>query len=97
MASVFIDRLADPSASAPIIWCDNFGATYLSTNPIFHAHTKHVKVDYLFCMRQGCKENDSYSFYLSQDQLTFVFTKSLPTTSFTTFQFKFWVDPPPLA
>jgi len=36
-----------PFVSAPTIWCDNLGATYLSANPIFHAHTKHVEVDYI--------------------------------------------------
>jgi histone deacetylase 1/2 len=38
------------------IWCDNLGATYLSTNPIFHARTKHFEVDYHFVRNQVAKK-----------------------------------------
>jgi histone deacetylase 1/2 len=47
LQNLLID-LQIPFTSAPTIWCDNLSATYLSTNPIFHAPTKHVEVDYYF-------------------------------------------------
>lgn len=32
----------------PLIWCDNISALYLASNPIFHGHSKHIKVYYHF-------------------------------------------------
>jgi len=78
-----------PSASAPIIWCDNLGATYLSANLVFHAGTKYVEVDYHFVRDRVVKKKIQIRFISSQDQLADVFTKSLPTSSFTAFRFKF--------
>jgi histone deacetylase 1/2 len=80
-----------------ILWCDNLGATYLSANPIFHARTKHVEVDYHFVRDRVAKKEIAVRFISSQDQLVDVLTKPLPHTSFTYFRSKLHVDSPPSA
>lgn len=37
-------ELRIPVTVALVLWCANFGATYLFANPIFHARTKHFEV-----------------------------------------------------
>jgi hypothetical protein len=59
--------------------------TYLSTNPIFHARTKYVEVDYHFIWDRIMKKEIQIYFISSQDQLVYVFTKSLLIASFTAF------------
>ena len=31
-----------------VIWCDNLSSISLALNPVFHARTKHVEIDYHF-------------------------------------------------
>jgi hypothetical protein len=88
-------NLQAPSVFAPTIWCDNLGATYLSANPIFHARTKHVEVNYHFVHDRVAKKEIQIHFVPSREQLADVFTKPLPIASFTAFRFKLRVDPPP--
>ena len=87
------DLCVSPS-SAMTIWCDNLGATYLSVNPIFHARTKHVEVDYHFVHDRVTKKEIQIRFIPSKDQLADILTKPLASSVFTSLRSKLHVDHP---
>jgi len=80
-----------------MLWCDNLGATFLSANPVFHARTKHVEVDYHFVRDRVAKKEIQVRFISSKDQLADVLTKPLPLVSFVFFPSKLRVQSPPSA
>jgi hypothetical protein len=43
-----LSELGISSSSSPMLWCDNLRATFLATNPMFHARTKHIEFDFYF-------------------------------------------------
>ncbi|GJX28132.1 uncharacterized mitochondrial protein-like protein [Tanacetum coccineum] len=59
-----LNELGIRSSSTPRLWCDNLGATYLSANPIFHARTKHVEIDYYVVRGKGCSRRSLSSTYI---------------------------------
>jgi hypothetical protein len=59
----------------PMLWCDNLGATYLSANPVFHARTKHIEIDFHFVREKVALGALHVRFIASADQIADVFTK----------------------
>jgi hypothetical protein len=67
----------------------------LSANPIFHARTKYVEVDYYFVRDRMAKKEIQICFIPSKDQLADVLTELLPSSAFASLQSKLHVVPPP--
>jgi histone deacetylase 1/2 len=68
-------------SSAPVLWCDNLGATYLTANPVFHARTKHIEINFHFVREKVALGALDVRFISTGDQLADVFTK--PATQLT--------------
>jgi len=66
----------------PILWCDNIGATYLTSNPLFHARVKHIEIDFHFVRDQVLRGQLHVQFMSSKDQYAYALTKPLPSTWF---------------
>ena len=73
----FLDELGISRPKAACLWCDDIGAKYLSENLVFHARTKHIKIDYHFVREQVNLKQLDVRFICSVDQVANGFTKPL--------------------
>ena len=72
----------------PILWCDNISVLTLASNPVFHARTKHIEVDYHFVREKVLRCDLLLKFVASHDQLADILTKGLPSPRFLWLLFK---------
>lgn len=84
-------------SSSPVLWCDNQSAIALATNPVFHARTKHIEIDYHFIREQVLRKRIVLAHIGSVDQIADIFTKALSVCRFQTLKSKLMVGAPPLS
>lgn len=70
-------ELGIAQGQTPVLWCDNLGATYLSANPVFHARTKHIEVDFHFVRERVAQKDLQIRFVSTHDQLADGLTKPI--------------------
>jgi len=81
----------------PNIWCDNMGAIALASNPIYHARTKHVEVDYHFIREKVLHKDVTINYISTQDQRADIFTKGLTSARFLFLRDKLMLVAPPIS
>ncbi|KAK2971873.1 hypothetical protein RJ640_000890 [Escallonia rubra] len=64
------------------LFCDNLATLYMSINPVFHARTKHIEVDYHFVREKVALGSLVTRFVSSNQQLADIFTKPLSRDAF---------------
>ena len=72
-----LSKLGFSSSNTATLWCDNVGVIYLCSNPVFHARTKHIKLDYHFIREQVQPCNIQVRFISLDDQIADILTKPL--------------------
>ncbi|KAL6311091.1 hypothetical protein AAG906_029056 [Vitis piasezkii] len=76
----------------PVSYCDNVGATYLYSNPIFHSRMKHVAIDYHFIRDQVQSGALCVTHVSLADQLVNALIKPLPRSSFKELRVKIGIS-----
>jgi hypothetical protein len=83
---ILLKEIGIQAPKAGKLWCDNLGAKYLSSNPIFHARTKHIEVDYHFVRERVMRNLLQIDFVPTGDQIADGFTKPITVRQLENFK-----------
>ena len=78
-----------------VIWCDNVSEISMAFNPVFHAWTKHIEMDYHFVLEKVAHKQHEVWFISTLDQVADIFTKGLHLTRVRDLQAKLCVQARP--
>jgi hypothetical protein len=82
---------------SPALWCDNVSTLALASNPLYHARTKHIEVDYHFIREKVVNKDVKTSYISTDEQIADIFTKGLTTIHFLWLRDKLKVCSPPIS
>lgn len=85
------------SSTPHVLWCDNKSAIALACNPVFHARTKHIEIDYHFIREQVLNHQIVLYHISSEAQIADIFTKPLSVSRFQLLKSKLMVGNPPIS
>jgi hypothetical protein len=79
-------ELHSPLSWATLVYYNNVGVVYLSTNPVQHQRTKHVEIDLHFVRERVAVRDVRVLHVPTTSQFTNIFTKGLPSSVFSEFR-----------
>ncbi|XP_015577713.2 uncharacterized mitochondrial protein AtMg00810-like [Ricinus communis] len=82
-----------PLSSTPILYCDNLSALYMTINPVFHARSKHIELDYHFVCERVALGFLVTKHVSTGKQVAYIFTKILSKAIFHSFYTKLCLQP----
>ena len=81
-----LQELHAPLRRAVLVYCDNISTVYMSSNPVQHQRTKHIKIDLHFVREKVALGAVRVLNVPTSSQYADIFTKGLPSSVFTEFR-----------
>jgi histone deacetylase 1/2 len=78
-----LTELKLPLPRKPVLWCDNFSAKALASNPVLHARSKHIEIDVHYIRDQVLQNEVVVAYVPTTDQIADCLTKPLSHTRFS--------------